>query len=280
MRKESIMVFVVCLCLLLPASVFAQHSTSIFNEGDVTPKEVFIGYDGIKESLGDVLARYVDPITGQLSPILTLDGRTIITGNVDLGENPAESDQIQIQSFRANSDNSYKITYLGFGSFQFSHVFGYYTFSESDTLEDLVNFVPLFDSDVDMPGDVAFFDIPAGQHFAFYLDTTAPDFNYSKRFFSQNRYNLDGILSDIETGHMLAFDTNKGLLFSWEDLPFGSNLFGIPHRLGDQDYEDMIVGMMTYTDGSAVIPEPSSLIVLATGTTSIIGMAIRRRMMR
>lgn len=63
--------------------------------------------------------------------------------------------------------------------------------------------------------------------------------------------------------------TNHGLLIAWEDLPLG-----IDGKLGDQDYEDLIGGLLTYPDDTD-IPEPATMALLGGGLG--IMLALRRR---
>jgi len=242
----------------------AGAKTILDTKGDTTYERVYFGYAGrARESLSDVLAGYADAITGLPSPITNPGGAPIVVGNVDLGEDPAASDQTQAQRFFTDTDQSYELTYVGLGYAGYLNVMGYYTYEPGESNPADFDYVPLITQGVDDPGTKVAFDVPADHYFGLYLSADGGR-SERNRFFSENAYNPDG----AETDHMLAFHTNRGLLIAWEDLPLGCD-----GKLGDQDYEDMIGGLLTYPGGDP-IPEPATIALIGAG----IGLtAIRRR---
>lgn len=254
----------------LAVAVHAGTVTTVsLTNGDSTYERVYFGYGGAgKENLSSLLSNYVDPLTGEPAPIVTLGGAPLVVGNVDLGEDPAASDQTQIQRFFTPVDQRYKLTYVGLGYASYLNVMGVYTYGEGDTLADFA-FTPLVTQGIDPAGTEVLFDVAAGHYFGFYLSADGGR-SERNRFFSENAFNLDGGLG-IETDHMLAFETNRGLLLAWEDLPLGTN--GL---LGDQDYEDMVGGLLTYDDGTP-LPEPATMALLGTGLGTMLFMQHRKR---
>ncbi|NJL30251.1 MAG: PEP-CTERM sorting domain-containing protein [Phycisphaerales bacterium] len=65
------------------------------------------------------------------------------------------------------------------------------------------------------------------------------------------------------------YQTNKGLLLAAEDIKYSKNT-GL---MGDQDFNDVLVGLLTFADGTPLVPvpngfpvpEPASLGLLMTG---------------
>ena len=235
----------------------AGANTMLDTKGDTTFERVYFGYGGNPlENLSHVLANYVDPTTGMPSPITNTDGTPIVVGNVNLGEDPAASDQTQIQRFFTDTDQSYELTYLGLGYASYLNIMGFYTYEPGETDPADFDYNPLVTQGVDAPGTVVTFTVPADHHFGLYLSADGGR-QERNRFFSENVYNTD--VGDVMTDHMLAFHTNQGLLVAWEDLPLGWD-----GKLGDQDYEDMIGGLLTYPGGDP-IPEPATLALLGAG---------------
>jgi len=245
--------------LLLVAAMAgaAGANTMLDTKGDSTFERVYFGYGGSpRESLSHVLANYIDPTTSLPSPITNTDGSPIVVGNVDLGEDPAASDQTQIQRFFTDTVQAYELTYLGLGYAGYLNIMGYYAYEPGETDPANFDYTPLITQGVDAPGTVVTFTVPADHQFGLYLSADGGR-RERNRFFSENIYNTDG--GDVLTDHMLAFHTNRGLLVTWEDLPLGCN-----GKLGDQDYEDMIGGLLTYPGGDP-IPEPATLALIGAG---------------
>jgi len=256
------------LLLVMAVAGTAGGGTVLDTKGDTIFDPVYIGYGGSpRESLSHVLAGYVDPATGLPSPITNPDGSPIVVGNVDLGEDPAASDQTQIQRFFTDTDQSYELTYLGLGYASYRNIMGYYTYEPGQTDPGDFEYAPLITQGRDAPGTKVTFNVPADHYFGLYLSADGGR-RERDRFFSENVYNTDGWC--VETDHMLAFHTNCGLLVTWEDLPLGWD-----GKLGDQDYEDMIGGLLTYPGGDP-IPEPATLALLGAG----LGLALRYRRRR
>lgn len=244
--------------ILLVASMAATAGANTFADakGDTTYERVYIGYGGAeRENLSALLANYVDPITHDPSPILNRDGTPIVVGNVDLGEDPAASNQTQVQRLFTDTNQRYELTYLGLGYAGYLNIMGYYTYEPGKTDPAHFDYVPLITQGVDQPGTKVTFEIEADHYFGLYLSADGGR-DERNRFFSENGYNLDG----TDTDHMLAFETNRGLLVTWEDLPLDPGT----GKLGDQDYEDMIGGLLTYPGGGP-IPEPATIALLGIG---------------
>ena len=254
-RLTRVVVGGLIICLALATTAIADTVT--YTNGDTTYDSVYFGYGGpSQESLSNVLAGHTDPLTGAPSPITNTDGSTLVVGCVDLGENPAASDQTQIQRFFTDTNQQYKLTYVGLGYASYLNIMGLYTYEVGETGPANFTYTPLVTQGVDPAGTEVLFDVAANHYFGFYLSADGGR-TERNRFFSENEYNLDG--HGAETDHVLMFHTNRGLLLAWEDLPLGSN-----GRLGDQDYEDMIGGLLTYPDGSPV-PEPATMVLLGGG---------------
>jgi len=245
------------LIIVLALAATAVAGTVTYTNGDTTYESVYFGYGGAsQESLSNVLAGYVDPLTGAPSAITNPDGTPLVVGCVDLGENPAASNQTQIQRFFTDTDQQYKLTYVGLGYAGYLNITGLYTYEVGETDPANFAYTPLVTQGVNPAGTEVLFNVAANHYFGFYLSADGGR-TERNRFFSENQYNLDG--HGTETDHVLMFETNRGLLLAWEDLPLGSD-----GKLGDQDYEDMIGGLLTYGDGSHV-PEPATMILLGGG---------------
>lgn len=244
------------LAVLLTA-VPAGAETLTDTVGDSKYERVYFGYGGAgRENLSDLLSGYTDPLTGQPSPIVAPDGSQLVVGNVELGENPSASHQTQIQRFFTTTDQQYRLTYLGLGYASYRNILGVYSYAVGEDDPDQVFYEPLVTQGVTDPGTEVLFDVPADHFFGFYLSTDGAR-QERNRFFSENTLNLDG--GGRGTDHMLLFDTNRGYLMAWEDLPLSDD-----GKLGDQDYEDLIGGLLTYGDGSP-IPEPATMALIGAG---------------
>ncbi|NIA21910.1 MAG: DUF4114 domain-containing protein, partial [Anaerolineaceae bacterium] len=221
--------FTAAMVFLLAMASIAGADTLLSTNGDTTYERVYFGYGGpSRENLSALLANYVDPVTGLPDPILRPDGRPLVVGNVDLGEDPAASDQTQLQLFYATEDHDYMLTYQGLGYASYQNIMGVYIYGPGASGPADATHTPLITQGVDAPGSEVVFSVPAGHFFGFYLSS---DGNRSERnrFYSENEYNTDG--GGTETDHVLMMFTDHGLLIAWEDLPLGSN-----GKLGDQDY--------------------------------------------
>jgi len=247
------------LFIVLALAATAVAGTVTDTNGDGTYESVYFGYGGAgRENLSSVLANYTDPLTGSPSPITAPGGAPLVVGNVNAGENPTDSDQTQIQRFFTDADQQYKLTYVGLGYAGYLNVMGLYTYDVGETDPAQFTYTPLVTQGVDAAGTEVLFDVAANHYFGFYLSADGGR-TERNRFFSENRYNTDGLSRGVETDHVLVFNTSQGLLLAWEDLPLGSD-----GKLGDQDYEDMIGGLLTYGDGTQV-PEPATMALLGGG---------------
>ena len=261
-----------CFALLVVCGLRQASGTIIYDTlGDTTYETVYDG-GGAGESLAGLVQNYLDPATGEPSPILAADGRPLVVGAEALGEDPASSDQTQVQRFLvADNEEEVRVRYLGLGAAGFRSVFGAYYYPVGSGLEEAI-YEPLFIQNVTAVGTESLFTVPVDHHFGFYLDANGHA-SSAGLWHTENAYNSDNP-PDAETDHFLMFNTNRGVMLAIEDLPQAGN-----GRLGDQDYEDLLVGFITKGNGepipmppSRVAPEPSgavfalsALVAVATG---------------
>lgn len=112
----------------------AGAETLLYTNGDTTYERVYFGYGGAsQENLSALLAGYVNPVTGLPDPILRPDGTPLVVGNVSLGEDPAASDQTQLQILYATQDHDYKLTYQGLGYAGYQNIMGLYVYEPGQT---------------------------------------------------------------------------------------------------------------------------------------------------
>ena len=270
-------------CLLATASfTTAAHAGVVIDTmGDTDAQPVHAGWDGRSNDLVSILSQgWTNPVTGQTTPLTRPDGSPLIIGDVLLGQSPAASDQTQIQRFHVtDTASTFKLTYFE-GHAGYSNIFGFYTYdTDAAPDETPTNRTGLLTHHVDDEGATATFSVDAGQTFGFYLDSNGAK-SSKGLYFSENRFNSDNTIAGFETDHFLFLETNVGLLIAVEDLPYNP----ATGLMGDQDYNDMILGLLTFSDGSpiptpnntpnAAVPEPASLAMLAIGAFLI---APRRR---
>ncbi len=245
--------------------------------GDTYAQPVHAGWDGRSNDLISILNRgWTDPVTQQVTPLTRPDGSPLVIGDVLLGQNPITSDQTSIQRFHVTeSPATFTLTYFE-GHAGYSNTFGFYTY---DTLNEPsappTNRTGLLTHHVNAQGTQATFTIDAGQTFGFYLDADGHK-NSKGLYFSENRFNSDNTVAGFATDHFLILETNVGLLLAVEDLPYNPST-GL---MGDQDYNDMILGLLTLSGGTPIpidppptnpVPEPASVALLAIGTYLIAG---------
>ncbi len=125
------------------------------------------------------------------------------------------------------------------------------------------------------------FSIP---NFGFYLHTQADDIFYSEDelnggnpqalIYGGNSQQLDLDLSPAAAATKIVTFDSDSIIIAWEDLPLGSN-----GKLGDQDYEDLIGGLLTYPDGTD-IPEPMTMALLGSGLGIMFILRKRNRLSR
>ena len=210
-------------------------------------------------------------------PILAPDGTPVETGAVNFsisngeivaseGETPVGSGQLHFQRFFATEAVTLTLTYSGLGFAGYRSTFGVYSYHKSNSQrEDMVSgntisFKPLFIQNVTTKGTAVTFDIEADHYFGFYLVANSNPNTGS--YYTENRFNSDiGYVQandeqrpDGITDHFLFYDTNQGLIVTLEDLALRTN-----YKLGDQDYEDMIVTFLRCEDGSLIDPVNNSI---------------------
>ncbi len=245
--------------------------------GDTAFESVYSGYTGSGENLVRELSEYVNPATGQSMPIVGTTGDPLNVGDVGLGQDPAFSDQTQFQRFHVTGgDAALELEYLGVGHAGYRSIFGVYTYADHDSPADAtITRTPLFVQNVDAPGVRLPFTVPENHYFGFYLD--ANGHRHSKgMYYTENFRNADNT-PDHTTDHFLMMHSNQGLLMAMEDLAYNQRT-GL---MGDQDFEDMLVGGLTFRDGTpfnppAEVPEPASLGLAMLGVILIARRGPRR----
>ncbi|MCC7147013.1 MAG: DUF4114 domain-containing protein [Phycisphaeraceae bacterium] len=222
-------------------------------------------------TLANFFHSYIDPLTGLPMPIVDTTGRDLIVGDVSIGEDPQASDQLTNQRFLVSDESvTLSIQLLG-GMASYHNIFGFYTYQadENPQTADL-ELIPAFQLHEHPAGSMAEFTFEPGTYVGFYLATPT-----GKIYYSENARNADTPPNGLPTDHFLMFQTNAGLVMAMEDLDY------VPStgRLGDQDYQDMIVRVQTVQttpaddeDGSPV-PEPGTLAVLSA--LGLLGLAFR-----
>lgn len=246
--------------------------------GDTVNETLYASNDGASRNLTNLLNNYTNPISGTPAPITRPDGSSLVVGDTTLGQNPNTSDQIQYQRFLVGGDDAtIRIRYYG-GIAGYRNVFGAYSYSAAaDPTSASLTFLPLFTQNVSPLYQDIFFTISKGSYFGFYLNANGST-DADQTFFTENFRNKDGP-SGVTTDHFLTFNTNQGLLLAIEDIQWtalndgkgkGKSL-SVDGRLGDQDYNDLMVSMITYSDGTPLtaaapaVPEPASLALLLAG---------------
>lgn len=274
-RVDRWMVAVVAIGVLIGtamASSKAQAAIIGDTMGDTTYESVY-GKGG-EQTLSSMFSEYTHASTGQ----------PLITGDVNAGEDPTQSHQSQFQRFHVTEDATLSLTLMG-GYAGYKNIFGVYTYDESeDPLSAELTTTSLLTHKVDSVGTTIEFNVSAGQYFGFYIDANGHT-NSQGVYYSENARNSDGDAAGVETDHFLMFESNAGLLITMEDLAYKNS-----GKLGDQDYQDMVVGLLTFSDGTPIpfdgggggegngIPEPATLVLCALGTMVVVGR--RRRVAR
>lgn len=250
-RKTLVRVAIVTATLLFAFAPRARAAVISDTWNDTTYESLHASWDGASTHLVPVYDDF---------GINHVSGRSLVTGDVTLGQNPATSDQLQIQRFHVTDQAAdFSISFLdGYAGYQ--NIFGYYTYAAgSDPLTTSINLNPLFDRSTDDFGKTATFTVAEDTIFGFYLDANGAN-NSQGIYYSENFRNTDNKGSRI-TDHFLMFETEGGLGLAVEDLAYNKNT-GL---LGDQDYNDLIAGFFTWNDNSHVVPEPASAMLLAVG---------------
>ncbi len=262
-RSNRLMLVVIVVGVLIGTVASARAAVVGDTMGDTTYESVY-GHGG-EQTLTAMFSEYRHTGTGQ----------SLVVGDVNQGEDPTQSHQSQYQRFHVTEDVSLSITLIG-GYAGYKNIFGVYTYDEGeDPILAALTLTPLLTHKVDPAGTTISFNVAAGQSFGFYLN--ADGHNSSKGiYYSENFRNTDGASRGVQTDHFLMYESDAGLLIAMEDLAYGSN-----GRLGDQDYQDMVVGLLTHADGSAInfstsVPEPATLALVVAGLVVLTGRARRR----
>lgn len=252
-RKTLLRVAIVTVALLFAFAPRAHAAVVGDTFGDNTYESTHASWDGANTHLNPLFDDFgINHVTG----------RSLITGDVTVGQNPSASDQLQFQRFHVtDQSHDFSISFLDSVA-GYSNVFGYYTYAAgSDPLSASIDLHPLFNSSTDSFGTSASFTVPEDTIFGFYLDANGGR-NSQGVFYSENFRNADNNFSKgLITDHFLMFETENGLALAVEDLKFNKNT-GL---LGDQDYNDFVAGFLTWSQPTNVIPEPASAMLLAAG---------------
>jgi hypothetical protein len=167
-------------------------------------------------------------------------------------------DQLQDELFYTSDGGSIDVEFLGIGSAGYHSPFGVFTYSGDPSSNydpfAMSYFSPLFVQNVASPNTSYSFTVDAGTYFGFYLNSNNSGTNLS----TLNASNSDGV------DHALIFATNKGYTVAFEDIVGG----------GDRDYEDLVVNVK---GGGAAVPEPATIILLATGLLGLAGFRKRSK---
>ena len=201
--------------------------------GDTTVENVATGNSG---TINENLEYWFD-----LQDITNLDGSAI---------DPVD-DQLQDELFYSSDGGELEVEFLGIGHAGYHSPFGVFTYSGDLNAYDssaMTYFDPLFVQNEVDPNTSYSFNIDAGTYFGFYLDSNKTGINLSTLIAS----NKDGV------DHALFFETNKGYTIAFEDIIGG----------GDKDYEDLVVNIK---GGSAAVPEPATILLLASGLIGFAG---------
>ena len=241
--------------------------------GDTTPRTIYKSGDGSSQSLSELLWNYKDPVTGLSSRITAPDGSRLRMGDVSRGEDPLTSQQLLYQRFlMMDQDASLKLTFMG-GLAGYKNMIGYYTYPtalEPDTAS--LTLQPLFTQHVDPVGTSVTFSVSKDHALGLFLNADGGRGSSKGVFYTENFRNSDVIQgpNPLTPDHFVMYQTNKGLLIAAEDIKYSQGT----GRMGDQDYNDVIVGLLTYADGTplipiphgSIVPEPASLGLLVLGT--------------
>ena len=235
-------------------------------------------------SRGSAAVEYLPDVLANNTPaILSPDGVPIETGAVDFsisggsiiadpGETPVGSEQLHFQRFFATESVTLSITYSGFGFAGYHSTFGVYSYHKSNSQrsnmhsDNNITYKPLFIQNETTEGTSVSFDIEADHYFGFYLIANSNPNTGS--YYTENRFNSDvgSVLGNDEqrpegvTDHFIFYDTDQGIVIALEDLSLRSN-----YKLGDQDYEDMIVTFF-HCEGGLLIDTENN--VVDTGVPS------------
>ncbi|NJL30252.1 MAG: hypothetical protein HC898_00715 [Phycisphaerales bacterium] len=164
---------------------------------DSQAQTVHASLDGSSKSLSALLWNHTNPITGELDRITAPDGSKLVIGDIGLGENPSDSDQLMFQRFLVtDQDASFKLTFLG-GVAGYKNVVGYYNYSaDLDAATVTPALHSLYTQHVDPVGTSVTFNISQGQAFGLYLSADAGRGSSKGVYYTENFRNSDVITSD------------------------------------------------------------------------------------
>ena len=229
-------------------------------------------YDSLHASWDGASAHLTRLLADQTPPITASDGSLLNVGDVTLGQDPQTSAQTQIQRLLVtDTDARFSVDYID-GVAGYHSIFGVYTYDAAvDPASADLDLTPLFSRVGDDPGDTASFKVPQGHYFGFYLDA---DGERSSKgvYYSENFRNSDN-RTRRETDHFLMLETGAGVVLAFEDYAY-SRRSGL---LGDQDYNDFVVGLVGMNGGTSVVPAPASLALLTLGCPAVVGRPRRER---
>ena len=242
--------------------------------GDITNEKIFK-----KKDQDDPIASVLKAADISLSSV---DGNSLSIGSSffeisDSGQiinaEPTESAQHQIQRFYTPNKVELKMEFLGPQNIRSANTFGVYYYEKGgptviDMGEDSrVRFKELVSQSSSKLNNLVEFDIPSDHYFGFYL--TKSIYGFTNYYYTENRFNSDvGFVQssdeqrpDLLTDHFTFFNTEKGMVLAAED----SSMTNGQYMLGDQDYNDLIMGFFSCKDSRLIDPVNN---VVDTGTPS------------
>jgi hypothetical protein len=263
-RHTRPIIYALAVLVFLSSTHVAQASVMPDMMGDSSPDAIYFSDDGAAKSLTSQINAAVPAITQP-------NGSPVIVGDVSLGQDPATSNQLQYQRFLATSDSDFTLTYLGGEAF-WKSILAVYTYPAGqggDPASATLTITPLVNQKTDTKGKQVSFSVSAGSYFGFLVNANGANTS-TGRYFSENFRNSDNV-DGVVTDHFQMFNTNRGLLIAVEDTAYNSGT----GKLGDSDYNDVLFGLLTFSDGTNIeTPEPTTSALLLIGGLVMLG---RRR---